>query len=172
MLMAKKFFSPLTAIGVVALVALATGPVLQDTEGHPAVGAWLMTIEFPAGVFQDSVATVHADGTFMLSHDTNDFSGGFVHETTTHGVWRPNGPRSIVFTALVLQFDPTGTHVVTLKARGTAELSGPHPLRLDVLISTQLVDVYLPSMDPLSDAPLQTVGPLGATGRRITVEPM
>ncbi len=67
----------------------------------------------------------------------------------------------------------SGTHVFTLKVRGTGELSGSRPPhRGDVLIITLLVDVYLPSMDPLSDAPLQTIGPLGATARRITVEPM
>ena len=169
MLIAKKFFSPLTAIGAVALVALATGPVLQDPEGHPAVGAWLTTVEFPPGVFQTSVATLHADGTFMLSHDTNDFSGGFVHETTTHGVWRPTGPGSMAFKALIFQFDSTGTHVGTLKVRATAELSGSRPPhRGDVLISTLLVDVYPLSRDPLSDPPIATIGPLVATARRIT----
>jgi len=102
------------------------------------------------------VLTFHSDGTFT-GIGTDDFGFGDIatngFNSPEHGVWTRTGRRSIATASLNFSYDANGALGAVFVVRSEATFSKD----FDALTGDFTVQVFLPTQDPLSDAPVATI---------------
>jgi hypothetical protein len=141
-----------TVAGSSVVQALAPDSAPAPTEGHPLVGAWMLTVdEFPED--PPSLVIFGADGTF--EEVDADGAIGF-------GAWEATGPTSgnLTFVSMTPNeeggFDP----ILTIRATGEVSADGQ-------TFTAQFTIEFTAEGFPVGE-----FGPGNATGTRISVEPM
>jgi hypothetical protein len=143
--------------GVIGTSAVASGstdttvPSDAATEVHPAVGAWIFTVDgFPEEFTE--LMTVHADGT--LEEASTD-------PTSAMGSWEATGPNSFNLTFNDLSLTEEGSLLIgTIRASGEVSEDGQS---FTAEFTLELTG---------EGAPTGENGPGSVTGTRINVEPM
>jgi hypothetical protein len=133
-------------------VQATTPPTEEPAEGHPIVGAWLLTVEeFPEEPPQ--LIAFHADGTFQETSADG---------TTGIGSWEATGPSSInlTFIEMFLIDDEGSAGMQTIRAAGEVSEDGQ-----------SFTAEFTIQFTGEGDFPGE-FGPGHVTGTRINVEPM
>ena len=136
-------------------VAHASAPVPESasTEGHPLVGAWILTIaEDPDGL--PSLVAFSSDGIYQESDQ--DGAAGY-------GAWQATGPTSAALTFVTLSPVPEGEFGGSATIRATIEVSA------DGQTFTGSFTIEFTGVEGIPEGEF---GPGTATGTRIAVEPM
>ena len=151
----------LCAVALVAWAALGrgTGTAAQDATpaaaaGHLLVGSWLVDTDADNPANPPSLATFHADGTF-LEVDANGDTGV--------GAWAAAGERAAGLTFRYVFADETGAGAGGSTVRVAVEVAADG----QTFTATYTIEVVGPD-----GASAGEFGPGTATGERIAVEPM
>jgi hypothetical protein len=133
--------------------AFAPAPESASTEGHPLVGAWILTVaEDPDGF--PSLVAFSSDGIYQeFDHDG----------TAGYGAWEATGPTSAALTFVTLSPAPEGEFGGSATIRATVEVSAD---------GQSFTAPFTIEFTGVEGIPEGEFGPGTATGTRIAIEPM
>jgi hypothetical protein len=142
-----------TEPSVVETSAVESTPAAAATQGHPLVGAWLLTDESDPDSPSTFLASFSSDGIYQQA----DPDG-----TVGIGTWEATGPNTAAMT-FIQQFQMGEEAVATATVRATIEVA-PDGQTLTAEFTLEFAGV--------EGAPAGQYGPGTVTGTRISVEPM
>jgi hypothetical protein len=144
---------PATVATAVESSTVESTPAAAATQGHPLVGAWLLTSESDPEGPSTMLGSFSSDGIYQEA----DSDG-----TVGIGAWEATGPNTAGLTFMA-QFEIGEDAVASVTVRGSIEVA-PDGQTLTAEFTLELAGV--------EGAPAGQFGPGTVTGTRISVEPM
>jgi hypothetical protein len=160
----KKSMALAALFAGTTLLALSISGSAGPDLGHAGPPRWsgCFYAEYDDGLKQ--FVSVNADGTWS-ANDINDL-GGFTgdRDSTIHGVWEQVAPFEALMTGLWFQYDQSGQHTGTIRARVLTRTDHTY----QVFENTGTADFYLPTQNPALEEPfLVDVTSYSGTGWRL-----